>query len=150
VRPEDLGTIPVGKGEAQVFLRDVAPVIEDASDIATGYALVNGRRAVYILATRRADASTLSVLKAIKANLSKMQAELPSDIRVSFEFDQSPYVTGAIEGVVLEGLLGALLTGLMVFVFLRDWRSVIVVVLNIPLALIGSVVALALTGQTVN
>src|SRR5262249_38121902 len=116
----------------------------------SGYALVNGKRAVYILATRRADASTLSVVNAIKANLPKMQAVLPRDIKVSFEFDQSPYVTGAIQNVALEALLGALLTGLMVFLFLRDWRSVIVVVLNIPLALVGSLVALGLTGQTVN
>jgi multidrug efflux pump subunit AcrB len=79
-----------------------------------------------------------------------MQAVLPDDIKVSFEFDQSPYVTNAVRGVAFESLLGAALTGLMVLLFLRDWRSVIVVVLNIPLALIGSLVALALTGQTIN
>ncbi len=133
-----------------MFLRDVAPVIEDASDIATGYALVNGKRAVYILATRRADASTVAVVDAIKANLPKMQAQLPDDIKVSFEFDQSPYVTNAVRTVAIEAVLGAVLTGLMVLLFLRDWRSVIVVVLNIPLALTGSLVALALTGQTIN
>ena len=72
-----------------------------------------------------------------KANLPKMQAALPEDIKVSFEFDQSPYVTGAMWGVGTEGLLGAVLTGLMVLLFLRDWRSVIVVVLNIPFALLG-------------
>src|SRR5439155_5606113 len=70
------------------------------------------------------------------------------DIRL--EFDQSPYVTRAIWGVGVEGLLGACLTGLMVLLFLRDWRSVLVVVLNIPLALLGAVVALWLTGQTLN
>ncbi len=155
VRPEELGGIPLSVSredgrDRRVFLRDVAPVIEDASDFPTGYALVNGKRAVYILATRRAEASTLSVVSAIKANLPRMQAVLPDDIKVSFEFDQSPHVTGAIQNVLVEALLGALLTGLMVLLFLRDWRSVIVVVLNIPLALIGSVMALALTGQSVN
>ena len=84
-------------------------------------------------------------------NLPKMQAALlPEDIKVSFEFDQSPYVTGAMWGVGTEGLLGAVLTGLMVLLFLRDWRSVIVVVLNIPFALLGAVVGLWLTGQTIN
>src|SRR3954454_6794703 len=66
------------------------------------------------------------------------------------EFDQSPYVTRAMWGVGIEALLGAFLTGLMVLLFLRDWRSVLVVVLNIPLALLGAVVALALTGQSIN
>src|SRR5439155_25058967 len=65
-------------------------------------------------------------------------------------FDQSPHVTNAVQSVAIEAILGAVLTGLMVLLFLRDWRSVIVVVLNIPLALTGSLVALALTGQTIN
>src|SRR5205823_7155460 len=69
---------------------------------------------------------------------------------IRLEFDRSPYVTRAIWGVGIEGLLGAFLTGLMVLVFLRDWRSVIVVVLNIPFALLGAVVALWLSGQTLN
>jgi multidrug efflux pump subunit AcrB len=146
--PKELGSIPLRPGK-NIYLRDVA-VIEDSTDIPSGYALVNGRRAVYILVTKRADASTLSVVNEVKKNLPQMQAVLPDDIEVSFEFDQSPYVTGAMWGVGTEGLLGAALTGLMVFLFLRDWRSVIVVVLNIPFALLGSVVALWLTGQTLN
>ena len=124
--------------------------VRDASDIATGYALVNGRRAVYILVTKRADASTLSVVKSVKAALPSMQAVLPDDIKVSFEFDQSPTVTNALTSLATEGTLGAILTGLMVLIFLRDWRSVVIVVLNIPIALCGAVVALWLTGQTLN
>ena len=155
VTMKDFGNIPVRPG---VFVRDVVvrhpssdePMIEDASDFPTGYALVNGKRAVYILATKRAEASTLDVVNGIKENLPKMQAQLPDDIKVSFEFDQSPTVTNSIEGVAFEALLGAILTGLMVLLFLRDWRSVIVVVLNIPLALIASLTALWLTGQSLN
>src|SRR5437879_6190297 len=79
-----------------------------------------------------------------------MQAAITEDIQVTFEFDWSPYVTRAIQGVGMEALLGAFLTGLMVLLFLRDWRSVIVVVLNIPFALLGAIVALGLTGQTIN
>ncbi len=75
-------------------------------DVPAGYALVNGRRSVYILVTKRADASTLSVVRAVKAALPDMQAVLPPDIRVSYEFDQSPYVTRAIRGVALEGAWG--------------------------------------------
>src|SRR5262245_30673768 len=155
IKPEELGTIEVKPG---VFLRDVVlrdkvsdkPLIEDASDIPTGYALVNGKRAVYILVTKRANASTLDVVNNVRANLPAMQAVLPDDIKVSFEFDQSPYVTNSMRGVAFEGLLAAVLVGLMVLVFLRDWRSVIVVVLNMPLALGAAVVALWLTDQTIN
>jgi multidrug efflux pump subunit AcrB len=155
VTMKDFGNIPVKPG---VFLRDVvvrdprteAAQIEDASDIPTGYALVNGRRAVYILATKRADASTLDVVAGIRDNLPKMQAVLPDDIKVSFELDQSPYVVNSMRTVAVEALLGAILTGLMVLVFLRDWRSVIVVVLNIPLALVAALMALWLSGQTIN
>ncbi len=146
----ELANIPIHPGILpMVYLRDLA-TIEDAADIATGYALVNGRRAVYILATKRADASTMSVIDEIKSALPKMQKELPDDIRVSFEFDQSPYVTRAIDSLRTEGLLGACLTGLMVLVFLRDWRSAIVVVLNIPLAIMAALVGLWLCGQTIN
>src|SRR5205807_9331700 len=82
--------------------------------------------------------------------LPTMQAILPDDIKVTFEFDQSPYVTRAVAGVLIEGTLGAMLVGLMVLLFLRDWRSALVVVLNIPLALMGSVVALWICGYTIN
>ena len=161
VKPEELGNIAIKTG---VFLRDVVrrdpvtekPLIEDATDIPTGYALVNGKRAVYILVTKRADASTLSVVNNVRAELPKMQGVLdavttnPGDINVRFEFDQSPYVTNSIRGVAYESGLATILVGLMVVLFLRDWRSVLIVVLNIPLALIGSVIALSLTGQTIN
>ncbi len=147
---KELGNIPIRPGKPpNVYLRDLG-VIEDSSDLTTGYSLVNGRRAVYILATKRAEASTMSVIDEIKSALPAMQKELPDDIKVSFEFDQSPYVTGAIRSLVGEGILGAILTGVMVLLFLRDWRSVIVVVLNIPLAILSAIVGLWLCGQTVN
>jgi multidrug efflux pump subunit AcrB len=152
VEPKELGNIALRRGES-VFLRDVA-TIEDGTDIPTGYALVNGKKAVYILVTKRADASTLAVVNSVKDNLGAMKAALPDEVRdeidVRFEFDQSPYVVRAMKGVALEGLLGAGLIGLMVVLFLRDWRSVIVVVLNIPLALAASVFGLWICGHTLN
>jgi multidrug efflux pump subunit AcrB len=147
--PQQLQTIPIRMGSSPVYIRDVG-YVTDAADAPAGYALVNGRRAVYILATKRADASTMGVIANIKKALPEMQSLLPPDIKVSFEFDQSPYVTRAVRSVALEGALGALLVGLMVLLFLRDWRSALVVVLNIPLALCCSVIALWLTGQTIN
>src|SRR5438046_5016373 len=147
---KDLESVPIRTGTyPAVILRDVGEV-RDASDIITSYALVNGRRTVYIPVTKRADASTLSVVNLVKQNISKFQSVVPADVKVSYEFDQSPYVTGAIAGLTLEGALGALLTGLMVLLFLRDWRSALIVVINIPLALMGAVLALWITKQTVN
>ncbi len=146
--PQDLGNIPLQPG-GSLYLRDLC-TIADSADTATGYALVNGKRTVYLMVTKTAEASTLAVVNAVKANLPRMQETLPPDVKVRFDFDQSPYVTRAMWGVASEGALGAVLTGVMVLLFLRDWRSVIVVVLNIPLALMGAIVALWATGQTLN
>ncbi|MAX40041.1 efflux RND transporter permease subunit [Gimesia sp.] len=146
----ELRNVPIRMSAAQsVYLRDVASVA-DFMDAPNGYALVNGRRAVYILATKRADASTLSVVNEIKKALPRMQAVLPDDIQVSFEFDQTPYVTRGVSGVAMEGAIGSILVGLLILVFLRDWRSSLVVVLNIPLALLVSTFVLWLTGNTLN
>src|SRR6266576_675456 len=145
-----LNNIPVrSQGTQTIFIRDVGSV-EDGADIQTGYALVDGRRTVYLPVTKRADASTLAVVQAVKADLPRFQSVLPDDIKVSYQFDQSPYVTRAIWGLLFEGALGAVLTGLMVLLFLRDWRSALVVVLNIPLAILVSVTALWVSGQTIN
>ncbi|MEX0729037.1 MAG: efflux RND transporter permease subunit [Planctomycetaceae bacterium] len=144
-----LGSIPIRLGSSPVYLRDIG-YIEDSSDAPAGYALANGRRSIYILATKRTGASTLSVINNIKESLSAMQAVLPDDIKVSFEFDQSPYVTRAVEGVVGEGVLAAVLVGLLILLFLRDWRSALIVLVNVPLALMVAVLALWITGQTIN
>ncbi len=148
VDPQDLGSIPI-KPEINVYLRDLG-VVKDATDIPTGWALVNGRRAVYMPILKTADASTLTVANQLKANLDEMRNVLPKDCKLEMEFDQSPYVTGAVGGVVQESIIGAVLTGLMVLLFLRDWRSVIVVVLTIPLSLMGSLIGLLITGQSIN
>ena len=88
--------MPIRTGSIRrCFVRDVGDV-EDGSDIVTSYALVNGRRTVYIPVTKRADASTLAVVDLVKENLPKFQSVLPDDVKVSYEFDQSPYVTRAI------------------------------------------------------
>ncbi len=147
---KDLLDVPLqtGAGPA-VYLRDVGTVA-DSMDIPTGYALVNGRRAVYIPVTKRPDASTLSVVKEVKQNLGRFRTLVPSDIDITYQFDQSGYVKSALLSVVREGLLGALLTGLMVLLFLGDWRSSLIVLTTIPFALLASIVALWLTGQTIN
>jgi len=147
---QELADLPIRMGSGPtVFVRDVGRV-ENSSDILTGYALVNGRRTVYIPVTKRADASTLDVVNRVKSELPRMQALVPDDIKVSFEFDQSTYVKNAIRGLVIEGGLGAILTGLVVLLFLRDLRSALIVVVTIPFALLAALVGLWLAGQSIN
>ena len=143
--------IRTGAGPA-VYLRDIG-TIQDSTDIVVGFAHVDGRRTVYIPVTKRADSSTLDVIGRVKAALPQMRAvaqAIAPDVKIEFVFDQSPYVVNAIDGLIREGLLGALLTGLMVLVFLRDWRSAVIVVMSIPFALLASVVWLWATGETIN
>ena len=146
----DLLELPIRSGAGPtVYMRDVGSV-SDSTDIPTAYALVNGRRAVYIPVTKRPNASTLTVVNEVKANLGRFRALVPDDITVSYEMDQSGTVTGALQSVLREAILGALLTGLMVLLFLRDWRSAGIVVVTIPFALLAAVVALWGTGHTIN
>jgi multidrug efflux pump subunit AcrB len=147
---DDLLDLPIRTGAGTpVSIRDVGSV-SDSTDIPTAYALVNGRRAVYIPVTKRPDASTLAVVSEVRANLSRFQALVPDDITVSYELDQSTNVSAALQSVLREAVLGALLTGLMVLLFLRDWRSSAIVVVTIPFALLAAVVALWGAGQTIN
>src|SRR4051812_18088510 len=146
----DLLDLPIRTGAgAPVSIRDIGSV-SDSTDIPTAYALVNGRRAVYIPVTKRPNASTLDVVKEVKANLGRFQALVPDDIKVSYELDQSRNVSASLNAVLREAALGALLTGLMVLVFLRDWRSAGIVVVTIPFALLAAVIALWGAGQTIN
>ena len=146
----DLLELPIRTGAGPpVSIRDVGSVA-DSTDIPTAYALVNGRRAVYIPVTKRPDASTLDVVAEVTANLGRFQALVPDDIAVSYELYQSTNVSAALRSVLQEAILGALLTGLVVLVFLRDWRSSAIVVVTIPFALLSAVVALWGAGQTIN
>jgi multidrug efflux pump subunit AcrB len=147
--PEFLN-IPLRQGVGPtVFVRDVARV-EDATDTQVGYALINGKRSVYIPVTKSAEASTMSVVAALRAKLPEMQALLPDNIKLSYEFDQSVYVTQAVHSLVFEGGLGALLTGLVVLLFLRDLRSSLIVILTIPASILSAIMLLQLSGQTIN
>jgi len=146
----DLLDIPLHTGSGpSVYLRDVGSV-SDSSDILAGYALLNGKRTIYIPVTKRPDFSTISVVNEVRASLPRFQSLIPEDIKITYELDQSEYVRNALNSVLREGLLGALLTGLTLFLFLRDWRSSLIVVVTIPFALLMAVVGLWAAGQTIN
>jgi multidrug efflux pump subunit AcrB len=147
---KDLESVALKRGpNGAVFVRDVATV-EDGADVVTSYALANGRRTVYLPVTKRGDASTLAVVDLVKKNIPEFQKLLPDGIKVSYEFDQSPVVKRSIRALLKEGGLGAILTGFMVLLFLRDWRSAFIVVVNIPLSLCAAAFGLWATGQSIN
>jgi multidrug efflux pump subunit AcrB len=170
--------IPLKLGH-NVYIRDIATV-EDNTDITYGYALVNGKKSVYLPIIKKDTGSTLTVVADVHKSMQSFRdatnstikerrklrlsqsKKSPGDtsvndpddekepVKVTFEFDESPTVVAAVESVATEGAIGAGLTGLMILLFLRDWRSVIVVVSNIPLALLGSLFGLYATGNTIN
>ncbi|HEY0653423.1 MAG TPA: efflux RND transporter permease subunit [Chryseosolibacter sp.] len=147
---KDFENIPLYKGGVQnLYLRDVAKVT-DGADVTAGYALINGKRSVYVSIAKSADASTWDVVKGLKANLPRIQSTLPEDVTLSYEFDQSVYVVNAVKSLVIEGVIGAILTGLMVLLFLNDRRAALIVILTIPTSIIAGVLFLKLFGQTIN
>ncbi len=146
----DFEDIPITtNGLATVFIHDIATVA-DAADVTVDYALINGKRSVYIPVVKTADASTWAVVQSLKGKLPEMQSLLPDDVNISYEFDQSVFVINAVKSLMTEGILGAILTGLMVLLFLKDWRSSLVVVITIPVAVLSAVLFLHLAGQSIN
>ncbi len=146
----EIGDIPLIKNGVQtVFLHDVATV-EDAADVTSGYALVNGKRSVYLPITKSATASTWEVVQGLKQAIPRFQALLPNDVKLTFVFDQSIYVINAVKSLAEEGAIGAVLTGLMVLLFLGDRRGALIVILTIPTCVISSVFFLYLFHQTIN
>lgn len=147
---EEFGDIPLFKeGVHNLYMKDLATV-EDGADIASGYALVNGRRSVYLSIAKSADASTWEVVQNLKKSIPDIQNQLPEDVKLTFEFDQSQYVINAVDSLMHEGIIGAILTGLMVLLFLGDARGALIVILTIPASIITAVLFLNLFGQTIN
>lgn len=146
--PQELASIPVRSGK-NVYLRDVA-TIQDGTDINFGCALVNGHKSVYIPVVKKDTASTLTVVEQIHKALPLFRNAVPEDVQVRYEFDESPTVREAVKTVATEAAIGASLVALMILVFLRDARTVVVVLLSIPLSLTASLVGLWLTGNTLN
>ncbi len=144
------GDIPVRTDNTNTILLHDVGTIQDAADVTTGYALINGKRSIYMPIVKTPDASTWEVVKNLKSKLPEMQSLLPDDVHITYEFDQSVFVMNSVKSLVTEGILGAILTGLVVLLFLKDWRSCIVVVITIPLSVLSAVFCLKMAGQTIN
>jgi multidrug efflux pump subunit AcrB len=131
-----------------VFIRDIGTVADSAA-IQTSIVRVNGRESVYIPVTKQEGANTLAVADGVRERIPKL-TEIPAGASVKFLYDQSLYIRQAVANLQKEGLLGAALAGLMIYVFLRSLKAALVVGLAIPLSLTSAMVALYLTGQSVN
>jgi multidrug efflux pump subunit AcrB len=147
---DDMNNLPLRVvNGATVYLKDVGQV-HDGSFVQTSIVRTNGTRGALLTVLRNGKASTLAVVDAVKAALPKILAGLPPALKVRQLFDQSVFVRAAITGVVREGIIAAVLTGMMILLFLGSWRSTIIVCISIPLSILSSLIVLSMLGQTTN
>ncbi|MGH7136530.1 MAG: efflux RND transporter permease subunit, partial [Pirellulales bacterium] len=148
---QGMGDMPLhaSHGNAE-YLKDVA-VAKDAAFIQTNIVRVNGRKQVYIPVYRQLGASTLSVVSTLKKALPDMQARLTrSGIALKLVMDQSVYVRASIWALVQEGALGSILCSLVILLFLGQWRMTMIAIMTLPLSVLGAIICLYYTGNTVN
>jgi multidrug efflux pump subunit AcrB len=134
---------------ALVYIKDVAHV-RDGNTVQNSIVRTNGRRAALLTVLKNGAASTLDIVREVKNQLPRILAGLPKDLHVTELVDQSLFVRAAINDVVREGVIAALLTGLMILLFLGSWRSTIIVCVSIPLSILTSLVILSALGQSIN
>jgi multidrug efflux pump subunit AcrB len=147
---EGLNRIPVlTRSGATTYLAEVAHV-RDGFSPQTNIVRQNGQRGVLISIIKNGGASTLDIVKDLLALLPTVQQILPKDLKIVPLFDQSTFVRGAISGVVREALIAAALTAMLILLFLGNWRSTCIIAVSIPLSILASIIALYLTGETLN
>jgi multidrug efflux pump subunit AcrB len=134
---------------AVVYMRDVAQVHEGFY-IQQNIVRINGQRAALLTILKAGGASTLDIVKRVRETLPRIQANLPSELKITLLFDQSVFVRAALSGVVKEAAIAATLTALMILLFLGSWRSTVIVAISIPLSILTSIIILKLFGQTLN
>ena len=132
-----------------VFIHDVA-YVHEGSPPQTNMVRVDGSNAVLMTILKTGSASTLDVIAGVKALLPKLRQSLPHNLRLEAVGDQSKFVSAAVSSVIFEGVVAATLTGLMILIFLGSWRSTVIIMVSIPLAILSSVALLAATGETIN
>src|SRR6202522_3484271 len=149
-RISELNDLPIRSVDGvPVYIHDVADV-HAGSPPQINMVRVNGENAVLMTILKTGSASTLDVVAGVKALLPKLRQTLPSSLKLEAVGDQSKFVTAAVSSVIFEGVVAASLTGLMILIFLGSWRSTVIIMVSIPLAILTSVALLAATGETIN
>jgi multidrug efflux pump subunit AcrB len=150
LRMEELGDLPIkAVGGAMVYMRDVASV-RDGNPPQTNIVHVNGNRSVLMMVLKAGAISTLDIIAGIKRKVVEVRDQLPEALRIGFIGDQSLFVRGAITGVAYEGIIAALLTSVMILLFLGSWRSTVIIAVSIPLSVLGAIIILSAIGETLN
>src|SRR5260370_13515282 len=147
---EELGDIPIkAVNGAMVYGRNVATV-RDGNPPQTNIVHVNGNRSVLMMVLKAGFTSTLDIIAGIKQKVIEVREQLPEALRIGFIGDQSVFVRSAISGVAYEGVLAALLTSVMILLFLGSWRSTLIIAVSIPLSVMAAIVMLWAIGETLN
>jgi multidrug efflux pump subunit AcrB len=147
---DDLNMMPVKfVNGATILLKDVAQV-RDGSLVQQNIVREDGHRSVLLSVIKNGNASTLAVVNGVKSALQAIRAAAPAGLKVNELFDQSIFVTNSVNGVLREGAIAAGLTALMILIFLGSWRSTLVVMISIPLAILSSLIVLYFLGETLN
>ena len=150
IKMEDLGGLPIkAVNGAMVYVRDVASV-RDGNPPQTNIVHVNGNRSVLMMVLKAGAISTLDIIAGVKQKVVDVKDSLPDALKIGFIGDQSLFVRGAITGVAYEGIIAALLTSVMILLFLGSWRSTLIIAVSIPLAVLGAIVMLSAIGETLN
>ena len=134
---------------ATVYIKDVGH-IRDGFGVQTNIVREDGRRGALLTVIKNGNASTLDIVSKVRATLPRILSALPPELKVTQLFDQSLFVRAAVNGVVREAAIAALLTGLMILLFIGSWRSTVVVCISIPLSILTSLVILGFLGKTLN
>jgi CzcA family heavy metal efflux pump len=146
----ELNDLPIKQaGNSTIYIRDVA-YVRDGFPPQTNIVRVNGHRASLLTIQKTGNASTLDIISGIKDLLPRIQAGLPQELKMDPTADQSLFVRGSIKGVLREGVIAACLTGLMILIFLGNWRSTVIIAVSIPLSILTSIIALSALGETIN
>ena len=147
---EDIGDIPiVFEPGRHILLRDVSVTLDDAV-IQKSRVRVNGKQQVFVPIYRQQGASSLKVAEGVKGAIPEMESELPEGTKLDFVVDQTEYVRKAIDSLVHEGIIGAILVSIMILVFLGNWRMTLIATLALPLSILGAIIGLKATGNTIN
>jgi multidrug efflux pump subunit AcrB len=150
LKMDELGNLPIKTvNGAMVYVRDVASV-RDGNPPQTNIVHVNGNRSVLMMVLKAGATSTLDIISGIKQKVVEVKDALPDALRIGFIGDQSVFVRGAITGVAFEGVIAALLTSVMILLFLGSWRSTVIIAVSIPLSVLGAIIMLAAIGETLN
>jgi multidrug efflux pump subunit AcrB len=150
LKMEELGDLPIKTvNGAMVYIRDVASV-RDGNPPQTNIVHVDGNRSVLMMVLKAGAVSTLDIIAGIKQKVIDVKDQLPDALKIGFIGDQSLFVRGAITGVANEGVIAALLTSVMILLFLGSWRSTVIIAVSIPLAVLGAIIMLSAIGETLN